>query len=222
VGAGADLLLDLDDGRLRELLEERVRGLRLGVEHRLEPGEPLAPALDRVAGDGERPADEADQRHAPREPGVDGADAVEDVRQVLLRLRDPERVDVGARADRVGDLRAAVPLALLPLLEREVEPHRREVDEDVREEDRRVEADLVDRRDRHLGDQLGRAAELEEPDLLADGAVARLVAAGLAHHPDGEAVDGLAAAGAEEAGVLDGHGGVAIYLPSPPAGRGSG
>src|SRR5512133_2312985 len=56
VRARRDLLLDLDDGRLGELLEEGVGRLRLGVEHRLEPGEALAPALDGVARDGERTA----------------------------------------------------------------------------------------------------------------------------------------------------------------------
>ena len=140
----------------------------------------------------------------PASAAPDRADAVEDVGQVLLRVGDLERVDVGAGADRVRDLRAAVALALLALLEGEVEPHRRQVDEDVREEDGRVEAELVDGRRRHLGDELRRAAQLEEADLLADGAVARLVAAGLAHHPDGDAVDGLLAASRDE---TVGHGG---------------
>src|SRR5574341_2362481 len=68
VGAGADLLLDLHDRGLRQLLEERMRRLRLCVEQRLEPREPLAPALDRVARHREGAADEADQRHATGEP----------------------------------------------------------------------------------------------------------------------------------------------------------
>ncbi len=71
-----------------------------------------------------------------------------DVREVARRVRDLERVDVGAGADRVGDLGAAVALALLALLEGELEPHGRQVDQDVGEEDGGVEAELVDGRRR--------------------------------------------------------------------------
>ena len=68
-------------------------------------------------------------------------------------------------AHRVVDDRA------LALGELEVETHAREADEDVREHDRRVDADEIDRLQRDLDGELGRAAHLEEAVLRADLAV---------------------------------------------------
>src|SRR5262249_26271915 len=56
--------------------------------------------------------------------------------------------------------------------------------QDVREDDRRVDAQASDRLHGHLGGQIRRLAELEEGDLLPDRAVLRQVTAGLPHQPD--------------------------------------
>jgi len=57
-----------------ELLEEGVGGGGVGVEERLQPGEALAAALDRVARHREGAAHEADERDPPGErlPGWPG------------------------------------------------------------------------------------------------------------------------------------------------------
>ena len=85
----------------------------------------------------------------------------------------------------------------LALGELEGRAHRLERQEDVGEEDRRVHAEL-ERLERDLERELGRLADLEHRVLLAERAVLGHVAARLAHHPDGRAVHGLAAAGAKE------------------------
>ena len=74
----------------------------------------------------------------------------------------------------------------------------------IGEDDRRVDAEPLDRDAHHLAAALRIAAELEEAHLRADRAVLRHVAAGLPHQPDGRVVDRLAAAGAEERAVVPG------------------
>ena len=60
----------------------------------------------------------------------------------------------------------------------------------------------------HLHRQLGRAAEGQQGVLLAERAVLGHVASRLAHEPHGRAIDGFAAAGAQEAIV---HGPVIAF-----------
>ena len=86
----------------------------------------------------------------------------------------------------------------LALDEIEVEAQRREGQQQIGEEDRGVDLDDVDRLQRHRDGELGLAADLEQREALAQGAVVRHVAPGLAHEPHGCHVDGLAAAGPEE------------------------
>ena len=57
---------------------------------------------------------------------------------------------------------------------------------------------------RDLGGELWRAADLEELVLLAEVAELREVAAGLAHHPHGRALHGLAPGGPQDEVVLEG------------------
>src|SRR5262249_58199862 len=73
-----------------------------------------------------------------------------------------------------------------------------EAEEDVREGDRGAASQLLDRHDRHLGCGVGRLAELEEAQLLADGAVLRLVASRLPHEPYGRVRCDLAPARGEK------------------------
>ena len=77
-------------------------------------------------------------------------------------------------------------------------------DEDVAENDGGVEGEPADGLQRDLGRELGRAADLEELVLLAELAELRQVAAGLAHHPHGRALHGLASGGPQDEVVLQG------------------
>ena len=177
-----------------ELAEQSLprRGLR---EHeRLRLREVLRrAALDRVARERERRSREADHGHvALLQLAPDDADRLERARHRLLRRRRAEHVDVAARRDRVADTR---PVALHEV---EVEAHPDERREDVREDDRRVEAERVDRQQGHLRRELRRADDLEHRVLLPDRAVRGLVAAGLPEEPDGRPLDRKTAAGAQE------------------------
>ena len=106
LGAGRDLRLQLDHRRPGELLEQRVGRRRIAPEQRLEPREPLAAALDRVARHRERPAHEADERHAAGQRPAGGPDALQHEGEIARRVGDPQRLHVGAGPDRVGDARA--------------------------------------------------------------------------------------------------------------------
>ena len=108
-------------------------------------------------------------------------------------------VDVGRLADRIVNLR--------PLVVRRIRgpcPIGSRIGKQIGEDDRRIDAEPLDRRAHHFAAALRIAAELEEAHLLADRAVLRHVAAGLAHEPDGRVVDRLAAARAEEHAVVPG------------------
>ena len=100
-----------------------------------------------------------------------------------------------SRLNRVLDRR--------PFAADEVEPdaHRLERQQQIREEDRRVDLDPADRLQRDFGREIGRPAELEQRVALAQRAVLAHVAAGLAHEPDRRGVDRLQAAGSEESGT---------------------
>ena len=107
VGARARLRHRVRRERVGELVEQRAPDLGLGVHQRLRHGE-LARrlALDEVAGDGERPAEEADDRLLGRELAAHDADRLEDRRERLLRVGHAQPLDRGERAHRLGDDRA--------------------------------------------------------------------------------------------------------------------
>ena len=77
--------------------------------------------------------------------------------------------------------------------------------QEVGEDDGGVDSEKFCGGDGDLGGERGLLADLEQRVLLADGAVLGHVASGLAHEPDGSAVDGLRLAGANEAGIWGRH-----------------
>ena len=85
--------------------------------------------------------------------------------------------------------------------ELDVQAHRLQRHEQVGEQDRGVEAEPPDRLQRDLRGELGRLAQLEEADARAHLPVLGEVASGLAHQPEGRALGGFAAAGAQEEGL---------------------
>ena len=110
-------------------------------------------------------------------------------------LERPELVEVCRVADGPGDDRAD------PGLDVEVDADRRQRHDDVAEQDRRVHAIAAHRLHRDLGDQLGRPAGVEHRDALAELAVLRQRAAGLAHEPHRRVRHGLTTAGQQEGRV---------------------
>ena len=104
--------------------------------------------------------------------------------------------------DRRRELRAS-------LVELHLDPHRREGDEDVGEEDDAVHPEAPEGLHRDLDGRRHVGAEVEEGEALAHLAVLGEVAAGLAHEPDGRQVHGAAEGGVDEAlagGAGIGHG----------------
>ena len=106
----------------------------------------------------------------------DAADRLGDVRD-LVRGQLGQPVQVGAGPDRLRDDRAGARDDV------DVDPDRGERDHDVAEEDRGVDAVAADRLERDLGDEVRGPARLEHRGALADLAVLRERAAGLAHEP---------------------------------------
>ena len=123
---------------------------------------------------------------------ADEADGLEHEGHRLLRLGHAEPLDVPERGDRLGD---DGPDAVDEL---DVDAHADDREHDVGEHHRGVHAVAAHRLQRHLGAELGPAADLEEAVALADLAVLGQRPAGLAHEPDRRALDVLAPGGADE------------------------
>ena len=191
--ARVDLHLEVGDGGVCELAEQRVPSLRLRPHERLAvlvvAG---AVTLHRVARQRERRAREPDERHPIHELAPKLLDDLLHVAGVGDGIGDAELLDIGDRAHRVVDH------GTLAALELQVEPHAGKADENVREHDRGVHAHEVDRLHRDLDRKLRRATHLEEAVLLANRAVLGHVAPGLPHHPHRRALSLLAPSGAEE------------------------
>jgi hypothetical protein len=168
-------------GELGSLEEEP-----LGLDERLRSA-----ALDQVREERERRAAEADQGHAVGQRATDRADGLEDERDVRFGLEDAQGVDAALVTDRLGQARAGV-------ADRDLGPHAGDGDEDVAEQDGRVDAEPLDRLQRDLGGEVRPAAQLHEPDPGPHRLVLGHVAARLAHDPDGRRVDRLSPASPQE------------------------
>ena len=182
----------------RDHVEQPVQLARRAIQHALDVLEvAAAAAFDHVRAHGPRAAGETDQRHPALQFAPDRAHGVHHVTQFAFRIRDRQPVDVGRRADRARDLRA------FARLETEADVHRVRHGQDVREQDRRVEAVAVERLQRDLAGELRVHAQLEEAaGLGARRAVLGQVAARLAHHPQRRARRRLAQQGAQQQVVL--------------------
>ena len=151
----------------------------------------MAP-FDRIRSQRERRAGEANERQAAAKLALDLADGLEHVRQRLARLEPAQPIDVGLRLDRVLDRGS------FAVDEIEPDAHRLERQQQIGEQDRRIDFDAAHRLERDLGGEVRRAAQLQQRVPLAQRAVLAHVPAGLPHEPDRRGVDRLAAAGAEE------------------------
>ncbi len=174
--ARRDLDLQERPGDLREPVQEVPPQHRVAQHQRLRPQQvPAGAALDEVAGQRERRPGEADERRGT-ELRDEQPHRLGDVGDVLRRER-AEPIEVGAGADRLGDHRPH------PGDDVQVDPRGGERDDDVGVEDRGVHPVAAYRLQRDLGDEIGAPAGLEHADPLADLAVLREGAAGLAHEP---------------------------------------
>ena len=191
--ARLDLRLQVVRDRVGEQGAETVPRGRLRIHERFRPRVGCrGSALDRVGRQRERRAAESDQRNAPLQFRAKDPDGLEDVGERLPRLEARQPVHVLGGADRVVDRRP------FTLHEIEVQPHRRERDEQIGEENRGVHVDEVHRLQRDGHGQFRVGTDLEEGIALAQRAIVRHVAARLAHEPDRRLVDRLPPAGAQK------------------------
>ena len=108
--AGFDLRQHVVGNHRRQALAEPVPRARLRVHERL--GARVVgrrTAFDRVRGERERRAAEADQRHAAVELAPQQADRLEHVTERVARLERAQPLDVGGRPDRIEDRPAPRP-----------------------------------------------------------------------------------------------------------------
>jgi len=103
--------------------------------------------------------------------------------------------DLGLAAQRALDLRALTPAELEP------DPERLDDQENIGEEDRRVDAETLDGLERDRRRRLRVPAELEEPEPFPHRTVLGQVAARLTHEPHGGVRRRLTARGAQERSI---------------------
>jgi hypothetical protein len=175
------------------VLHEAVPDLGCCIHARLGPRERAAgTTLDQVAGDGERAADEADDRLLRREGRAYERNRLEHRGGVPLRVEATQPDEVVSRANRLVDHRAHA------LDEIDPEAHGGDRQHDVGVDDRRVDAVGADGLERHLRAELGPGADLEQRIPLANRPVFGQRAARLAHEPDRRTLHGVASRRANE------------------------
>ena len=178
LGAGAELAHEIGGRGLDQPVDQRREqvGMAIGEQARRRLIGRAA-AGDHVARHRPRRAAEADQRDLVAAARLDARDGLE-------HRREPRPVGLVAQRGEIGgglDRLEARPFALL---EADALAERVGDDENVGEQDRRVEAETADRLQRRLGRQRRRVAEVEERRRLgAHRAVFGQIAAGLAHQP---------------------------------------
>ena len=142
---------------VRQPVDEARPRSRVGVHERLHLGEVARrPALDQVAGHGERRAGEPDQRHLGGQLPGQEPHRLEHVSRVGLGVERPQPLEVGGRAERPFDDRASARHDV------DAEPDRADRHDDVGEQDGGVDPVAADRLQRDLGRQLGVGDGLED------------------------------------------------------------
>ena len=194
--ARLDLRLEVvahDRGKAAAQLVPRL-GLRVHESLRRGVGGRRS-AFDRVRGQRERRAAETDQRDPAGQLAAHQPDRFEHMPESLARLEVAQPRHIAGGANRLRDCR---PFALDEI---EVEPHRREGQQQVGEQDRGVHVKGIDRLQRHLDRHVGARDDLEQCVALAQRPVLGHIPAGLAHEPHRRPIHRLTAAGAQKAVV---------------------
>ncbi len=170
-------------------LEERP----VGVEEPLDATVVLrAAALDHVGGECPRRAGETEERTFTLQFRFDAGQRLADVSEARGSAGGVQPVDLSAGLEREIHGDAAFLAKLVALAQRLGD------DEDVGEDDRRIEREAAQRLQRDFRGQFRRAYHFEEGVLRLQRAVFRQVATGLAHDPNRRTVERFAGAGGEE------------------------
>ena len=185
--------LEVGDGGVGDFLKQRMGGFRLREGKRLGDVEVAASLpLHRVTENGPRRTRKADERDPVVQRLLRHHNGVHHVREGLFGVWDPHGFHVRRTAHGVGQVGALAGLHL------KRQPHGLGHHQNVREQDGRVGADLVDRHDGDFRGELGGLAPGEEIVLRLELHEVRQVAACLAHDPDGRPWDGVAVQGLQK------------------------
>ena len=178
-GAVAELGVDEGDRRFAEAIHQVVPEGLVAVDQRLRVAVVAArPALDQVAGDGERRSGEGQQWYVGGQFRGEQPDGVDDVLDVVDGER-AEPVEIGPRAQRLlGDGTGAG-------CDVDAEPDGVGRHDDVAEQHGRVDAVPPDRLQRDLRRHVRAFDRVEDRPLAAHGAVLGQRSPGLAHEPHG-------------------------------------
>lgn len=208
--SGVALRLQESARDLGEPARETVPRIRVGVHHGPRPQVLLGgAALDEVGREREGCTRETDQRGVAElcrdEPnGLGDGRAVE-----VIRVDGGDALDIGRRAHRVREHRAATGLDL------HLDAGQAQRDDDVAEEHGRVDPVAAHRLQGDLGCEGGGEAGVEHPRPDTQVAVLGKRPAGLSHEPHRGVGWAVAGEGAQERSVGEGHESI---LPSAPYG----
>lgn len=194
IGPGFDLHFQEGDDGVGDTGEELVKEGRVGVEQ-LFSGERfrVAAALEHIVGECPGGAGEAEECALVAEFLFD---AFQGFGEVLGFFGDGLR---GEPVDVIGGTHGEFHFDTTGFTEAVFLAHAFGGDEDIAEDDSAIEVEAADGLEGDLCGEVGGLDELDESVFFLEGPVFGEGAAGLAHEPDGGAVDGLGVQGAEEA-----------------------
>ncbi|MNI40426.1 hypothetical protein D3C73_946490 [compost metagenome] len=177
--------------------QDAVQQVRARIQHGLDQTVVVAAlAFDHIAGDGERAAGKADQRHLAVQLAADHAYRIEDIAQ-LVHVGHGQAGDVFLGAYRVGKARA------LAFGEVQAQAHGMRHRQNVREQNGRIQVVARQRLQRDLHGVVRVLSQAHEGACAGPrGAVLGQVATRLAHQPDRGIGHGLAQERAQEHIVL--------------------
>lgn len=191
-GARRELRLEVGRGGAGDSAEQVAQKFRLGGEQLPGAGDVAAgAAFDHVAGECPGRGGEADDGNVWTGGATDGANGVRDKFGFALGIEIAQAADGGGVSNGAGEHGAVIG---------DVERHAHGFgdDEDVREDDDGVHAEDAEGLEGYFGGEVRGFADFEEGVAGAEGLVFGKIAPGLAHDPDGYAVNRLEAAGAEK------------------------
>jgi hypothetical protein len=135
-----------------------------------------AAAFNQIRRGGHGRATKSDEGDPLVECLLAGLDRLEYVVEVFGRRGEPELANVGCAAHRIRHHRRGIEVHL--------HPHRVEHDQDIREQDRGIEVESVDRLPGDLGAEVGRFTQFLKRHLGPDLPILGEIAPGLTHDPD--------------------------------------
>lgn len=187
-----DLAFEIENCSFGDFLQEFAKDFGLGVEKIFYGGEAfLGAAFDHVTGESPGRSGKTENGNVRASIANGAAKRLHQKAGFDFGIEDAKFFYISFGANGFGKIGAFV-------FKLESKAHGFGGDEDVREDDDGIDAESAKRLDGDFERQIGGLADLEEGMLGANFAVFGKVAAGLAHHPDGEARNGFAAASAEE------------------------